>query len=234
MLQSAGARKEAPVSNRPMGQTFEAQCYPKLIGTTNAEAAIKELYKLLVKMSDGVSLLVFVMSAPRITATSQKNYQMFYDHFCQKNVPIVLVVTRLEHETLQNEENKDVNEWSQAVNNWIVAAEPSFTHYDMTFNKSIGVVATKGSKRNGAYRLAEEYKESMARVERAIMENCAENPWKMDGNWFVSVVRSAYHLFAEFFDMTPVGILGLLHKAFLRFGEMTEEAARKAAYDAKW
>jgi tRNA U34 5-carboxymethylaminomethyl modifying GTPase MnmE/TrmE len=51
----------------------------------------------------GVDLLLFCIRAPRITATSQANYRLFYEVLGRSSVPIALVITHLEQETADME-----------------------------------------------------------------------------------------------------------------------------------
>ena len=46
----------------------------------------------------GVDLLLFCIRAPRITATTQTNYRLFYEVLGRSSVPIALVITHLEQE----------------------------------------------------------------------------------------------------------------------------------------
>jgi len=48
----------------------------------------------------GVDLLLFCMRGNRVTATTQSNYRLFYEVLCRSQVPIALIITHLERETL--------------------------------------------------------------------------------------------------------------------------------------
>ncbi|OJA15373.1 hypothetical protein AZE42_11427 [Rhizopogon vesiculosus] len=52
----------------------------------------------------GVHGLIFCLRGDRITNTVQRNYSLFYDVLCQKQVPISLIFTGLEHE-------RDMDKW---------------------------------------------------------------------------------------------------------------------------
>ena len=62
--------------------------------------AIVNAYTLIEKLrkEGGIHLLLFCIRAGRFTSTIQNNYRLFYECLCQKEVPIVLVVTGLETE----------------------------------------------------------------------------------------------------------------------------------------
>ncbi|KAH7923136.1 hypothetical protein BV22DRAFT_1016002, partial [Leucogyrophana mollusca] len=61
-----------------------------------AEDKLKKLLQELVKAS-GVDLLIYCVRGTRMRKVLQKNYALFYSVICRKKVPIVLVVTGLEH-----------------------------------------------------------------------------------------------------------------------------------------
>jgi len=62
--------------------------------------AIEQAWELIEHLTSqgGVDLLLFCIRAPRITATSQANYRLFYEVLCRSSVPIALVITHLERE----------------------------------------------------------------------------------------------------------------------------------------
>ncbi|KAJ3934302.1 MAG: hypothetical protein NXY57DRAFT_1036920 [Lentinula lateritia] len=66
------------------------------VGTVVSKDALVKLYHLLHDLQGGISLLVYCMWGSRITETLEQNYNIFYDGFCRKAVPIVIVVTGLE------------------------------------------------------------------------------------------------------------------------------------------
>ncbi|KIK56475.1 hypothetical protein GYMLUDRAFT_120326, partial [Collybiopsis luxurians FD-317 M1] len=138
---------KAPISSGAEGCTFEGKPYSVTIGATGyvlwdtagldegregrvvSKQALKDLSNLVLRLSlsGGVSLLVLVMRGPRITEAILKNYQTFYDGFCNKNVPIVIVVTGME-----NEDNMD---------EWWIRNGPSFTKRKMFFKGSACITA---------------------------------------------------------------------------------------------
>lgn len=116
------AKDVAKTSNGTKGCTFHSTAYdidvlgrPMTLhdtaGLDEGEAghipkaeAIVQLYKLIRSLSDGVSLLMFVMRAPRIKDSAAKNWQFFSKIICQGQVPAVIVVTGLELE-------EDMDKW---------------------------------------------------------------------------------------------------------------------------
>jgi len=62
-------------------------------------AIVKSLWLIRkVASAGGVNLLLFCMPGSRITNTAQSNYRLFHEMFCEKQVPVGLVITRLEQE----------------------------------------------------------------------------------------------------------------------------------------
>jgi len=117
----AGESK-AKVGSDALGVTFQTDSYPIQIrgksfkmydtvglsegdsGTISASMAIGNLYQLIREVDGGVSLLVYVLRGPRLRSAARKNYRMFYEIFCMKQVPIVIVITGLE-------EQDDIQAW---------------------------------------------------------------------------------------------------------------------------
>lgn len=70
-------------------------------GTVRPDLAMKQLMTLIKSLKDGVSLLVFVIEKGRVKKSLSENYNLFVDGLCMKNVPVVLVITHCEMETVQ-------------------------------------------------------------------------------------------------------------------------------------
>ncbi|KAG2352017.1 P-loop containing nucleoside triphosphate hydrolase protein [Suillus spraguei] len=62
--------------------------------------AVENAYKLTqnLERQGGVDLLLFCMRAGRLTDTLQSNYRLFHEFFCDRKVPVVVVITHLEDE----------------------------------------------------------------------------------------------------------------------------------------
>jgi predicted GTPase len=252
MLQSSGNGRDADVSSAATGVTFQATRYSKTIanvnynvydtvglnegagGSTNATNAIRQLYNLLKDLIDGINLLVFVVRAPHITAKTQENYDMFFKHVCSQKVPIIIVITGLENERLEDagdEESDDevVENWNTAVDKWIGKNRKNFVEggYTMKFEEFVGITAIKGVKRRGRYPLEGKYEASRKRLEAAITRTCSQQPWTIPlTKGFAAGVIRAKNLFARFFNMTPWGILGLLYDALVSYGGLSAEEAK--------
>ncbi|KAG1723945.1 P-loop containing nucleoside triphosphate hydrolase protein [Suillus lakei] len=61
---------------------------------------VENAYKLIQQLEKqgGIDLLLFCMSAGRLTATLHTNYRLFHEFLCDKKVPIIAVITRLDNE----------------------------------------------------------------------------------------------------------------------------------------
>ena len=224
-------RDAAKVSSGALGCTFESMAYDASIGgsptklhdtsglnegtkgTVPAKAAIINLYKLIRNLDNGVSLLVYCIRGPRIEDTAVNNYKMFYEAFCQKNVPIVVVVSGLE-----NEENLD---------DWWGANKEVFEIYGMHFADHACVISTKGKKKTGIYPFEEEYEESRKKVQKLIGDHMCQldEPWRMERkSWFVTVVKSSWNWLASLFGWPKATLSSVLYFALKMVG-MTEEEA---------
>ncbi|KAF5392501.1 hypothetical protein D9757_002160 [Collybiopsis confluens] len=187
--------KKAPVSNGALGCTFSNDVYSTDIegkdyrfydtaglgegsaGTIVSADALVQLYHLLHSLEDGVSLLVYCTRGPRITESLERNYKIFYDGFCRKNVPIVMVVTGLEnHDPMES---------------WWEENGERFTEYKMSFDGHACITASRGKQMaNGVHKYHMEYNESSVILRDLIVESCLQQPWKMETQkWFVSVVK---------------------------------------------
>ena len=62
--------------------------------------AIAKAHDLILKLKDagGIHLLLFCMRRGKITLTVRNNYRLFVEFFCQRKVPVGVVVTNCEHE----------------------------------------------------------------------------------------------------------------------------------------
>jgi hypothetical protein len=188
----------AGVSDQAAGMTFSNTAYEKTIfgstfnvfdtvglnegsaGTVRRRDAIERLHNLIHQLNDGVSL--HVMRAPRIKTTTKHNYDMFYNIFCQKKVPIVIIITGLEER-----ENMD---------SWWEENEPVFLRQGMSFGGCACITATKGKRgRNEEYYYKDEYEESKKKVEDLISCSCRQDPWEVPPTgWFNFVVLKLLNL----------------------------------------
>ncbi|KAK7451204.1 hypothetical protein VKT23_012536 [Stygiomarasmius scandens] len=229
--------QDAEVGSGASGVTFSNKCYQKSIqgmsfqvfdtvglnegpaGRVPASDAVAALYQLISKLDSGVNLLVYVMRAPRITSTAQKNYEMFFEVFCQKQVPIVIVVTGLE-----NEEDMD---------GWWTENKAHFDRYKMFFQGNACITAIKGKYVNKirACMFEAEYEESKEKVEKLIIDNCGE-PWKKSkSSWLITAATGVFDLFGVILGWKPTQVTGSLLHALTNYCGMTAKEARKIVRD---
>jgi len=143
-------------------------------GIVPAKEALVNLYKLIRRLEDGVSLLVYCVRGQKIKDTTVKNCRIFYEAFCQKQAPIAIIVTGLESE--------------ESMEGWWAENEASFTKYGMRLDGH--VTATKGKKN----RFEEEESE---KIVRDLISACSTTlPWKKEAkSWFLAVLESLWSSF---------------------------------------
>ena len=220
--------EQASVGNGAQGVTFTHRSYEKRIcetsfrvfdtvglnegaeGTVDAATAIVELYKLITGLENGVSLLVYVMRAPRITTTRKKNYELFRT-LCDETVPIVMVVTGLE-------DMQDMDQWWRDN-------KVAFDKCNMVFHDVACVTATKGKYRNGAYVYEDEFVFSKKKLEAFIGRYYSRTPWKMARQrWFVRVAVNVHTTLAGVFRFAPKAT-NKLCQLLQEYGGLTKEEA---------
>ena len=154
------------------------------------------------------------MRAPRIKATTEDNYRLFYEIFCDEQVPIVMIVTGLE-------EMDDMDQW------WS-KNKPAFDRYNMSFAAVACITATKGKCRRGVYLYGAEYEESKWKVEDLIYRRHMPVPWKKPTTpWFVSILARLGNIFARYF-----GVKFDLQEALHTYGGLLRRKPRNRP--AKW
>ena len=184
-------------------------------GTVSAPQAIEGLYRLMRGLDDGVSLLVYVVRGPRLKNSARKNYEMFFEFFCEKKVPIVLVITGLENE-------EDMDEWWKRN-------EAAFCEEGMTFSGAACITATRG-KRN---LLAKEFEESREKVEKLILKYCPETPWLPPAgggaSWHRRFLLSNVNRLAKPLHFKVKVFATSIYQALRSYGEMDDDEARNLA-----
>ena len=176
---------KADTSDSAYGCTFDHKSYPVEIegesynlydtaglneggaGTIDGAQAIAKLYGLIDSLSKkgGVNLLIFVMRCGRITESNQKNYQLFYDTFCEGSVPIVVVVTHCENVEPDME-------------SWWPRNERKIEESGMLFKAYACVCSSRGKKRrDGTYSNDQPFEESKGYVEKLIHDNFSPQSW---------------------------------------------------------
>jgi hypothetical protein len=176
-------------------------------GRVQTATAIEDLWWLINRLENGVSLLVFVIRG-RITERVYRNYKLFYETFCEEAVRIVLVIA-----SMDNEKNQE-GCWTHQ--------EGFYTDYRMKFDGYAYVTAFKGKEG----RHQEEYDRTKTMIEKLIVENSKGQPWKVDReSWFQRVV-------GKFFQFRATdGDAKVLYQA-LQINGMNKKEARSLATQA--
>ncbi|KDQ59833.1 hypothetical protein JAAARDRAFT_33406 [Jaapia argillacea MUCL 33604] len=191
-------------------------------GTVQSADAIKNLYKLVRSMEDGVNLLVYVVKGPRIKESTSNNYRMFYEAFCQKKVPIVLVITGLENES-------DPDDWWRK--NFV-----TFRKYRMEFSGQACVTATRGKQNSqGRCVFQKEYDDSVPKVVDLITQRCSGEPFKMERiGWFLAVLKTTFNGVTIIIPgVKPAVLARALYLALCQAGGMPPEKAKKLANEVE-
>ena len=224
---------EAAVSSTAKGETFRHQRYRKDIrghcisvfdtvglgegkkGRVPATKAIEALYRLMRGLDDGVGLLVYVVRGPRLSDSVRKNYELFYEIFCQRKVPIVLVITGLEHE--------------EDMDGWWGRNEAAYRDEKMMFADVACITATKG-KGNV---FAKEYEESREKVEKLILGQCLKTTWLPPGSgkasWLGALLVNHMNELAKLLHLQPIVIAKSIYEALMSYGDMDKKEAKLEA-----
>ena len=225
--------REAKVSSSAKGETFKHDRYEKYIrgqsinvfdtvglgegkkGTVSAAKAIEALYRLMRGLEDGVSLLVYVVRGPCLSGSIRKNYELFYEIFCQKEVPIVLVITGLEHE--------------EDMGNWWKRNESAYIDEEMIFADAACITAIKGKKDM----FAQEYEESRGKVEELILNHCFKTTWLPPAggkaSWLGTLLVNHLNELSELLHFQPIVIEDSVYDALMSYGDLDKKQARVVA-----
>ncbi|KAJ3500731.1 hypothetical protein NLJ89_g9662 [Agrocybe chaxingu] len=190
LINMLSGREDAAVSNQATGGTFSSQPHEVRLqdrtyniwdtaglnegehGSVPANVAMENLRTLVGKMDEGVNLLVYCVRGARFREILKFNYDMFYKVICEEEVPIVIVVTGLEHES-------PMDAW------WVENCE-EFDKYGLEFNGCACITTVRG--KNGMFE--EEFEESTKKVGELIVAKCMKDPWKAQGDaWWNGIIQ---------------------------------------------
>ena len=182
----------AEVSSSPVGCTFEHKRYEFSIDNTHFRLydtaglnegdqgrvphwkAVHELYTLIRRL-DGVSLLIYCMRG-RIKENARSNWILFNKVLCAEKVPIIAVVTGLEHE--ENLGSKKRNEIKAALR-----------AYGM-LPKSVECVVSIRGKKNEHEAF---YMSSQFRLKKLIQQSYSKTPWSTEtSEWIAQIYKTTY------------------------------------------
>jgi len=127
----------------------------------------------------GIDLLLFCVRAGRVTATIQNNYRLFHEWLCEKKVPIVLVLTGLERETVMED--------------WWTRNKSNFDKHRIVVDGHACITAANDL--DGRHRVL--YEESRKLVHSLVKKHTydrSEGGWKAGYGWLKRFVRSLKEL----------------------------------------
>ena len=180
----------AKVSGSAESCTFKNEAFPATIGNTTFVIydtaglnegdqgrvphwkAIEGLYTL-IRQLEGVSLLIYCMRG-RVKENAKANWLLFNKVICGEKVPIIMVVTELEH-------CGDLEDW------W---RDNSKEHRNVLAKnhmkpRAVGCVVSFPGRRN---EYAEIYAKSQGKLRDLIIQNHLRKPWCEEKNkWFASI-----------------------------------------------
>lgn len=213
----------AKVSNSTLGCTFEIESYPTRIGNTSYYifdtvglnggdsfrvpqwAAIQGLYTLVRQLS-GVSLFIFCIRG-RILEKSRVIWLFFLDVLCGGNVPIIAVVTGLEHED---------NLTDEARRNEVIKAFNAYHIYPV----DVALVVSIWGKNNEH---APKYKWSQKKLRDLIDAVHRREPWgKEKDEWFSRIYKKAYDHWIDSFRRPQLKFIAPIRKTFEEFSEKSD------------
>ncbi|KAF8991379.1 hypothetical protein BDQ17DRAFT_1254958, partial [Cyathus striatus] len=178
-------------------------------GTVPAIDAIESLHELIVTMPpNGISLLVYVIRAGRITVMTKQNYDMFWDTICHRHVKIVVVVTGLEY--------GDMDAW------WDFN-ESAFKTYGMAFDGYACITALPS--------FPELYQRSREKVESLLSASLKDTiPWVPNSSiWLAEFLQKSIPTFLEKIGLNTKFLAPELYESLRKYGRMSEEMARREA-----
>jgi 50S ribosome-binding GTPase len=189
-------------------------------GTPNAKHTIINLYKLVKRLEDGISLLVYCVRGPGIKNSITRNYRLFHHGLCQQKVPIVLVVTGLEGEN--------------PMDAWWSTNQAVFEKQQLAFSGQACVTATKGQFKAGAYAFEKEYEESRKKVQKLIGD-CSRPVERTvkPSHWVMETFKSTFNIVTRMLHVPLVGLNFSLREILTEYGGFSEEQARKIVYEVE-
>ncbi|EKM77212.1 hypothetical protein AGABI1DRAFT_115387 [Agaricus bisporus var. burnettii JB137-S8] len=230
----------ANVSSGAMGCTFESRPFTVDIhgvpmtlwdtagldegdaGRVPKSDAIVQLYNLVRYLSAGVSLLMFVMRAPRIKSAVPQNWKLFHEVICQLKVPIVIAITGLE----------DLDDMDQ----WWRDNKGVFQKYGITPVGSACITASRGKKCGEGHMFDHEYEESRKKVRNLISASHLEVPWKVPAaEWYKTIINEIVETESSCFKSKEIRrqeyqtVFGEAYSKLTKVCEMSESDAQELA-----
>ena len=209
--------------------TFQNKCYDARIGETTFSVydtcglnegerdralnwkAVEGLYTLL-RQLNGVSLLVYCMRG-KLTESSRGNWMLFNKVICDEKVPIIAVVTGLEHaEALEHEAAK---------------AKSHFETSGMRPKELCCIVSIQGKHNE----FEELYNHSQQMLQKLVAESCSRRKWSTETeDWFGRIYQNVYTTRICFLPRVQVQFIdavGNVVDQFIKESNMEADEARR-------
>ena len=159
-------------SNRPFWIWDTVGLNEPEISHENYLRAVHQAYKLIKELerSGGVHLLLLCMRG-RITKSVQQNYKLFVKVFCEKKVPLCVVVTNLENEP--------------CMEDWWTTNEEVFKKYGISTDGHACITASPGI--DDIFR--DRYEESGKRIRKLLLDlelKLSREGWRKDSRTWLS------------------------------------------------
>jgi len=124
--------------------------------------AVHQAYSLISRLeqSGGISLLVYCMRFGRVTIAMQQTYNLFVEVFCNRQVPVVIVVTHLERYGCMEE--------------WWKKHEKDINDYELKSDGHACITTIRGLEDTHL----KNYEQSRMAIEKLLLEHSGRPPWK--------------------------------------------------------
>ena len=226
-------RNVAATSSSSRGCTFESRCYSApgdgyrfniydTVGLNEADRgrvkagqALKNLIDLMLRLDEGVHLLVMCIQRGRISYAAASNYQVFYEGMFNKRIPIILVITHCE-------QDEPIDQWKK--DNEFELKET----YDMKFEQIICVTTLNQGEH--ATTFAEAYRWSQLDLREAIIHHALKGSFSCRpsihslGTW----LKKTWNHIADSLNLSKRPLNKILFTIFRRFCSSDAEAIKKS------
>jgi GTPase SAR1 family protein len=134
---------------------------------------VHQAYALISRLerSGGISLLVFCMKGGRVSITMQQTYNLFVEVFCNRQVPVVIVVTHME--------------MYDCMEQWWSENEKAIKEYGLRSHGHACITTTRGYRQI----FSDKYEESKGTIRKLLVDYGGRVAWKEEkAGWVKRVV----------------------------------------------
>ena len=165
-------------------------------GSVPAEQAMGNLRDLVGALTEGISLLVYcIRGTSRFRDAFKTNYDLVWGTICNKCIPVVIVITGLEHQV--------------PMESWWEENAGEFERNGMSFVGHACITATRGKPTaTGMNMYGAEFEESKGTVRKLILEHSANSPvrWISDKEaWLSDISRELARHYGTI-ESKPIGV----------------------------